>query len=48
MSLLRSLLMLPLLALTGCATDAARHWWNWAAHAMTLNWPPTMKPVRVG
>lgn len=26
MSLLRSLLMLPLLALTGCATDAARHW----------------------
>ena len=26
MSLLRSLLMLPLLALAGCATDAARHW----------------------
>ncbi|WP_303636647.1 MULTISPECIES: DUF192 domain-containing protein [Stenotrophomonas] len=26
MSLLRSLLMLPLLALAGCATDAAHHW----------------------
>ena len=26
MSLLRSLLILPLLALAGCATDAARHW----------------------
>lgn len=26
MSLLRSLLMLPLLALAGCATDTARHW----------------------
>ena len=26
MSLLRPLLMLPLLALAGCATDAARHW----------------------
>ncbi|WP_146257807.1 DUF192 domain-containing protein, partial [Stenotrophomonas maltophilia] len=26
MSLLRSMLMLQMLALAGCATDAARHW----------------------
>lgn len=48
MSLLRSLLMLPLLALTGCATDAAATGWNLTVRAMTLNWPPTMKPVRAG
>ncbi len=46
MSLLRSLLMLPLLALAGCATDAPATGSNWMAPATRSSWPPTMKPAR--
>ena len=48
MSLLRSLLMLPLLALAGCATDAARHWVELDGARYRSSWPPTMKPARAG